>query len=943
MSSARKLGAQRLGQDKDGEPTGSIAGFPETLRAHVTHGFNPHAADNRCRFSLSPDGGEGTRHRTPNSPGFVRLLCGLLLLAGWLHLGAAEFSDPLEERDFTAAAKAFQDLNHERAEREFGEFIKHWPSSEFRAEAVLRQAQSRHARTNFTGAIDLLTAGLPQAGKLADQYQFLLGEAQFEAGQFAKAATTYALVVRDFTNSPHLLTAAHHEALARFKLGNQRAKVVSLLSDPNGAFQRAAKGSPTNSLVVNGTLLLGEALLAGQELPAAEQAARSLADRRLAPELQWTRDFLLGRVLFQARRGAEALNVATNLVRLASAINTQPQLAESFALQGSVLEQLGEQAAAVSSFTNNFTTNAPPELRRLALAKSVELNRKQNKHAETITMLEAFTAQYPRDPSLDIAQLTLGELRVKEFHGLAGGTNGPAQTNLLAMAVTNLSYVLQNYTNSQFAGQARYQRGWCYWHQGRPNEAAADFEAAVKLLPKNEDQAVARFKLGESQAMLKDYTSAMQNFALVVEQYGDLPHVKNTYFDQALYQQMSAAIAVTNLTVADDAVSKILNWFPDSFFSDRALLRYGTELNRMDKPGEARTKFQLLLDRFPKSTNAPQVHLAIAGTYRQEFDWTNTVRRLDEWVRLFPTNAAIADVEFERAYFSDRAGLATNAFQLYTNFVARFPAHTNAPLAQLLVGHFFFNQGQYDKAEASYQLLFQNPRWAASDLRYDAQMDAGRAAFLRQSYRDATNYFVALLNDDRVPKSIQAEAFFALGDTYLNAAQDRVLIATDPYGDAIIAFSRITNNFATNRLAPLAVARIGDCLLQRAGRDKDPKQLDLAAEAYQKAMTWPGADAVVRSRAELALGDAREKQGRTKDAADHWSNLLYLKNLRPEESPDLNSVHEAGVSLARLREEQRDWAGAIAIYQRLQEMFPARRSVFQMRIDRARQMLTLPK
>ena len=219
------------------------------------------------------------------------VVCLLWLLACGLPAAAQDLPDPLEARDFTAAAKAFQDLNHERAEREFGTFVRTWTNSTRRVEAMLFQARARHARTNFTGAIELLTTGLPQSGKLADQYQFWLGEARFEAGQFDKAAEVYALLVRDFTNSPHFLAAAHHEALARFKLGNQRAKVVALLRDPAGAFQRAAKAAPTNDLAVSGTLLLGEALLAGREFPAAEQAARTLEDRRLTPEVDLELDY----------------------------------------------------------------------------------------------------------------------------------------------------------------------------------------------------------------------------------------------------------------------------------------------------------------------------------------------------------------------------------------------------------------------------------------------------------------------------------------------------------------------------------------------------------------------------------------------------------------------------------------------------------------------------
>ncbi|MFA6543250.1 MAG: tetratricopeptide repeat protein [Limisphaerales bacterium] len=873
----------------------------------------------------------------------ARWLCALVLLTGWLSIPAADFSDPLERRDFEAAAKAFQDLNYDWAEKGFGEFIRLWPGSPFKAEAVFRQAQARHFQKNYSGAMELLTAGLPQAGKLADQYQFWLGEAEFQAGQFQKAASTYALVVRDFPNSAHLLAAAHNEALARFRLG-QRTNVIALLSAPTGGFQRAAKASPTNSLAVNGTLLLGEVLLAERQFPAAEQAVRSIEGLRVEPEVDWRRRFLLGRVLTEAGRSAEALPVATNLVRLAGALRQPAMQAESFALQGTVLEKLGELAAAVASFTNNFTTNAPAELRQRALFKAVELNLAQtNREPATIAMLELFSTQYPADPSLDLAQLTLGELRVKEFHARTGTTNaGP--TNLLLIAVTNLGRVVTAYTNSPLLGRAFYQRGWCHLHLGQPAAAVLDFTAALRRLPRSEEQAVARFKLGEAQVQLGDFTNAIQNFGLVVEQYADFERVRTTYLDMALYQQLGAAIAVTNLAVADGAVRKILEWFPDSFYSDRAVLLHGTELRRLGRPAEARARFQLLIDRFPNSALAPQVHLAIARTHRQEFDWANTARKYNEWLRLFPTNGARGDVEFERAWFVEQSG-GTNALTLFTNFVALYPANSNAPLAQYRVGDLYYSRGDaFDKAESSYQLLFQNTNWPDSRLKHLARLAAGRSAFQRQGYKDATNYFNELVtqaSSERVPKDIQAEALFALGDTYLTASQAGVPIAEDPFGDAINAFSRITNSthFPNSRLAPLAMGAIGNCLLQRAGKNKDARQLDLAAEAYQKAMDWPGADVETRSLSDVALGVVREKQGRPKDALNHWSNVFYGKNLRDGEEASLEQLKAAGGHLAHLREEQQEWAQAIAIHERMQQLFPPLRKALQSKIDRARQML----
>lgn len=907
MNDQRILRTQKFGKDDDGERSTPIFGFQKSL-------------GRRCEALL------------------------LAFVLWTFPLFAADFADPLEERDFTAATRAFQDLNYERAEREFGDFAKNWPNSKVRGEALLLQARARHEQAKFTGAIDLLTTALPQAGRLADQYQFWLAEARFSARQFDKAAETYALLVRDFTNSPHYLAAAHNEALARHRLGNQREKIVSLLRDPNGAFQRAARISPTNDLVVSGTLLLGEALLTGRDFAAAEQAARALEGRRLEPEVDWQRRFLIGRVLTEANRPAEALLVATNLVKLANGLK-QPLLeAESHSLHGSVLEKLGKLADAVAAYTNNLANITPVSLRHHALTRVVDLSLRQQRDADTVILLERYSAQFPGDARLDLAQVTLGELRVKEFHALLTGVNATARTNLLSIALTNLTFALTIHTNSPLRGRAHYQRGWCLWHLGQPAPAAADFGAAATLLPKSEEQAMARFKLAEAQTLQNDHANALRNFQLVVEQYGDLERVRNAYFDEALYRAMRSAWAVTNQAAAEAAFRKIVELFPERLVSDKATLLHAGELTRRGRPADARREFEAQLARFPQSALAPQIHLAVARTFRQEFDWASAARQYDDWLRRYPTNAARADVEFEHAMFSEQVG-ATNALTLFTNFVARFPAHNNAPLAQLHVGDIYFNQGDaFDKAETSYQLLFQNTNWPDSRLKHLARLSAGRAAYERDSFKDATNYFNELVtraNAERVPKDIQAQALFALGDTYIKATQAGQPIAQDPLGDAIIAFGRITNStlFPGSTLAPPAMGRIGDCLLQRAAKNQDPKQLELAAEAYRRTMNWSGAEVETRSLAEVGLGVVREKQGRPTDALDHWSNVFYQKNLAPGELPSLDQVKDAGSKLGRLREERQEWAQAIAIYESMQRLFPPLRAALQLKINRARQTL----
>src|SRR6185503_3045844 len=108
----------------------------------------------------------------------------------------------------------------------------------------------------------------------------------------------------------------HDEALARYKL-HDFPRVVELLQTPDGAFQRAARGRPTDVLTARGRLLLGDVLLEQNKLGQAELAVGGLVETDLSPDLKWDRQYALCRILLAGNRLPEALSGATNLISLA--------------------------------------------------------------------------------------------------------------------------------------------------------------------------------------------------------------------------------------------------------------------------------------------------------------------------------------------------------------------------------------------------------------------------------------------------------------------------------------------------------------------------------------------------------------------------------------------------------------------------------------------------
>jgi hypothetical protein len=265
----------------------------------------------------------------------------VLLLAAGPRLWAAS----AEDRAFHAAVDALDGTFYQRAEGLFAAFCRQYPASPRLPEAILLQAEARIKLTNYAGAIALLSANQSKAGTNADQYVFWLGEACLGQGDWRKAGDAFASLIKDYPSSTRCLEASIEQAVALSALArtdpSEWQRVIGLLQQTNGMFQAAARTNAANELVPRGYLLLGEAELATKNYPAAEAALQPLAKRLLSPKLTWQWQYLLYRIQLANGRTNAALATSTNLLATAESAALTNLLADSVALQASLLEGLG--------------------------------------------------------------------------------------------------------------------------------------------------------------------------------------------------------------------------------------------------------------------------------------------------------------------------------------------------------------------------------------------------------------------------------------------------------------------------------------------------------------------------------------------------------------------------------------------------------------------------
>lgn len=780
------------------------------------------------------------------------MILSLLIFSGGPTLAAGT----REERAYAAAVAAFQDGLWSRAETNFNQYIAKYPDATNLSQAVLFLAQSEYKEGAFNSAVALLDQYAPGSGSLADQYTYWKAESQFAAGNVSGAAETFSSVSHKFLHSPLRLTAQVEAAAACAQISDW-SRVENLLADTNGMLVLTEQLDPANELVSRGRLLLAQAKFEQGNYAGALAVLSQLQTIALPPVLDWQRLHLFCQAKALANEPEAALAAATNLLQAARLEKNDSHVAESVALQAGLLEKLNRPEEALAIYQLNLTNAAPAEAQQQAVLKITRLATELKQFSQAEQSLDLFLSQFPASPAADIALLTSGELRLKEY--LAGS----ASTNQLAEAQARFSQFLTAFGSHSLAGKAFLDRGWCGWLMHNYAQSLADFQDAAKKLAPSEDQAVARFKSGDAFFALNQFSAARTSYQSVLSDFAGFPEVQKELGGLALYQVVRASLALQDNAVAQTNLEQLLRGSTLDDFAQSSALLLGE--NIVD-PGQAREVFQKLEHQFPTSALRPQVDLAIARTYEQEQNWSAAATNYESWLKSFSTNSLVPQTEFALALANFHAGNETNAFNQFSRFVARYPTNDLAPQAQWWVADYFFRRGDinYLNAETNYELIFQNTNWQASSLVYPAQLMAGRAAMGRLGYKDAIRYFTGLIADSNCPPDLGVQARLAYGAVLMQMPSADTNNPLANYTMATNVFSQITNEFRAQ-----AWGEMGNCALQTG-------DYVTATNAYSLVFANNSPAGIsLRSQAEVAYGQALEKLAAQVSGADQ-TNLLVL-------------------------------------------------------------------
>jgi len=826
---------------------------------------------------------------------------------------------------FAGASSDFKMENWGRAETELGQFAQRYPGSTNAPLAVLLQAQAQFKQGKYPNAVATLSRQQAMAGRFADQFALWTGEAQFAGTNYTKAAKTFLALARNFPDSPLRLRATVEAAAAYAKLPNWQSH-DALLEDTNGLFQKMMASDPANELVTQGQLSRENSKYQQQDFAGVAAVYGFLTNEwtALKPEQQ----FQSARLFYLAGMASgdftTAASVATNLVQIARLQKDPVFQSEAAADLAGVLEKLGHNDDAIAAWQGILVAGTPAEKQRQAILQIAALSAAQGNYAGADTNLDTFLRQFPNSPVADLALLTRGELRLKNYSVTTNPDN-------LVLARAQFDQLLKTFPGSQYAGRALLGRGWSESLPDKPAAGLDDFRAAAQHELSPADLAVAKFKTGDGLFAQGDFRGALENYSAVSSADPNLHAL-------ALYQSLRADLETNEVAAARGLFEELKQTISDGGLQQGSALLYGESVVN---PGEARAVFEGMAPKFSGSPLEPQLRLAIARTYEQEPDWEAAATNYEAWLKDFPTNNLRAQADFALAQAVYHMGDEARALGLFTDFVAQNPMDTNAPVAQFWIGDHYFRAENYVAAETNYEAVFQNPAWKnAANVYYESQLRAGRTAMARTDFMGASTYFTALIADTNGAAELRDRARFGACAALMSMDSGDANSTFTNLQSATNLFAQIIAENPTNDFAVRAQGEMADC-------DVLLGDLVSATNAYAQVFATNSiADISARSRAQVAYAMTLKKMADQAGGTDTsnlrlalntYLDVFFQQNLRDGEVADPGWVKEAGFRAAPMVGTLLDASRQINFYNALELKLPQLKASIDKKIDALQQ------
>ncbi|MFH1969618.1 MAG: tetratricopeptide repeat protein [Verrucomicrobiota bacterium] len=802
----------------------------------------------------------------------------LLMAASLLSATPAARAAPLSPTsDLLADSRAaLEDELYDVAHAKLTHYLQKAATPEERREGILLLAQTLYGQKRYQEMLQLLEQNrkLAAGSSQADAFEFWLAMANFEKERWTQVVVACRWLDQQYPLSPYRYRALRLQAWSLVKQGETNAAVACFARFAD-LYENTPEG-PANRLD------WAETLINAGRINAAREVLEHMPSTN--PETRAGQEHLsmLGRIYLNEHAWNKARNAYTPLANLRNVPDEYRAMALLSLAEIAVAQT--NLVKALSLLDRGIEQLSDPTLKGICNLRKGKLLLKMDKPEEGIALVRSFV----------VAQSTNALAREVQFE--------LAQTLLDKGLSDKALRDFQNYleTFSDPAGTARAQqgKGRALFNLGRFNEAALAFDKACEGEPNPLEKARNRLHIGDAHMAAGQYKLAIESYARVQTQWPEtLPA------DQAEFQVAECWARLDQPARAETLFWDLADKDPDGELTSAALLRIADLELLQGRTDTARSLYTDISRAYPDPTRARALHGLGLIEYRADRFGT-ALDYFEQAHSACPTSDVADRAMYLGAWCRVRMGQDKQAVTAFRTFVERYSNSAWAPDALFWVSEYEYNHGRYGPAETGFLTVArQYPQGTIADA---ALFWAGRAALRQNEFRRANNHFALLIKEyPTSPKRPEAR--------YYQAA---ALCELGEFAAAILIFNDLIKQFPDHELNETAWFRKGDC--QFTLGTEDPKRYDEALSSYQIILDRPAVTPKARMQAEYKIGRCLEKTDRIPNAFEHYMNTVYLYYKTADHLPE-DSVWftRAAFQAAALKETEKSWRKAAAIYQRI--------------------------
>ena len=770
-----------------------------------------------------------------------------------------------EDQDYAFAHGLFQDKLYQLSLEQFENYLKKYPSSIRRQDALFLRAECSYHLSLYADAIVGYQSLIREYGKgsLTDDGYFRIGQSYLALERPSEALQPFKTVVDQFAGSPLAGEAAYWlgEAYFRLKEPANAVKYYTLsyeffsgnpyrdyalysigwtyqsderYTDAVAAYSMLIDSISASPLVSAARVRIGECWYGTKEYAkAADVLIKSLTsitgdlEKGQAQFLIAESHYRLGEYS-QARRDYE---------KLLNDLPRHPLKDDALYGLGWTFLQSKNYESAASTFQR--VADGKGKLAHAARYRQATALRLRGLSDQSLQVYDQVTAATPQGEFSDNAHMDKAEILLDQ--------GKVVESRLEA------EKVVASFTSSDVRAEALRLVGECLLREGRPTEARKSFELA-SVIPgvRYEVKVAADFQAAWAAYRSGSFDTAAIGFGAFVREYPKHPKAYEAMYWQAeaeykkgdhdrsleLYRQVLASQRDEKRTDAQyglgwslyklgkyadaaGAFERMVQTAPRGPLAYDARLRQADALFALKDNKRAGAAYRAAIRLYPDSASNDYAMYQAGQCSFRDNDVTEAYKQFSQVVRQFSSSPLADDAQYAMGWVNFHRKDFTEAIKEFQKVIRNFPTGDAAPRAYYSMGDCYYNLEQYAAAEKSYrEVLARFP-----DGRYMADAVTGIQYCLLAQGKEKEAYavFDRYIREHPGSKASQ-ELHLKKADLYYNQKK---------YTEAALEYKGFVASYSSSPLKGQAAFWLGKSLVEL----KNP---DEAAKAFEQSADLPG-------------------------------------------------------------------------------------------------------